>query len=106
MVLPLDLTDFEAVASKVEKAISFHGCIDILINNGGISSRGSVIDTLLDVHMKVMNVNYFGQVALTKGMFGYLCMQLYWGHNMTVRMDNERCAWFDKWFHDKLCSKI
>ncbi|KAI0236225.1 Dehydrogenase/reductase SDR family protein 7-like [Lamellibrachia satsuma] len=72
MVLPLDLTDFEAVASKVEKAISFHGCIDILINNGGISSRGSVIDTLLDVHMKVMNVNYFGQVALTKAILPHM----------------------------------
>lgn len=72
-MLPLDLTNLDAAASKVETAIGFHGCIDVLINNGGISSRGNVRDTLLDVHTKVMNVNYFGQVALTKGIFGFLC---------------------------------
>lgn len=71
-VLPFDLTDFDAAAGKVEKAIGFHGCIDVLINNGGISSRGNILDTLLDVHMKVMNVNYFGQVALTKAVLHHM----------------------------------
>ncbi|KAK2187116.1 hypothetical protein NP493_179g05000 [Ridgeia piscesae] len=71
-VLPFDLTDFDAAADKVEKAVGFHGCIDVLINNGGISSRGNVLDTLLDVHMKVMNVNYFGQVALTKAVLHHM----------------------------------
>ena len=72
-MLPLDLTDFDAAESKVETAIGFHGCIDVLVNNGGISSAGSVLDTLLDVYVKVMNVNYFGQVALTKGTLRFLC---------------------------------
>lgn len=43
------------------------GHIDILINNGGISFRGDINNTNIDVDMKVMLVNYFGQVAVTKG---------------------------------------
>lgn len=42
--------------------------IDILINNGGISYRGAINDTTVDVDIKIMTTNYFGQVALTKGI--------------------------------------
>ena len=66
-VLQLDLTDFASLSAKVQTAAGFHGRIDVLLNNGGISSRGSVLETFLEVHQKVMNVNYFGTVALTKG---------------------------------------
>ena len=47
--------------------MALHGRIDIIINNGGMSFRGEIIDTDLSVDQKVMAVNYFGQVALTKG---------------------------------------
>ena len=49
---------------KVEKA---WGGVDILINNGGMSYRGEALNTGLDVDIKVMATNYFGQIALTKG---------------------------------------
>ena len=48
-------------------AASLFGAIDILINNAGMSYRGSIEDTDIEVHQKLMTVNYFGQVALTKG---------------------------------------
>ena len=50
--------------------------MDILVNNGGVSYRGTMLDTDLDVHVKVMTVNYLGQVALTRG--GYDTKMLYW----------------------------
>lgn len=43
------------------------GHVDILVNNGGVSHRGTVIETSPDVDMKIMSVNYFGSVALIKG---------------------------------------
>ncbi|XP_077980813.1 dehydrogenase/reductase SDR family protein 7-like [Glandiceps talaboti] len=67
-ILPLDLADMQSLEKKPKEAISFHGHIDILINNGGISYRGTAIDTTLDVHKKLMDVNYFGAVTLTKGV--------------------------------------
>lgn len=51
----------------MQSIIHNYGTIDILINNGGISNRGTVLDTSIEVDSKVMAVNYFGTVALTKG---------------------------------------
>jgi len=51
----------------MKKVIACYGHVDIVINNGGLSYRGTIEETSLDVDMAVMNVNYFGQVAVTKG---------------------------------------
>ncbi|XP_034239796.1 dehydrogenase/reductase SDR family protein 7-like isoform X2 [Thrips palmi] len=66
VVITMDLADVKSIPIGVEKAKSIFGCIDILINNGGMSQRGSVQSTKLEVDMQIMQVNYFGQVALTK----------------------------------------
>ncbi|KAL6445426.1 hypothetical protein ACFW04_002304 [Cataglyphis niger] len=68
IVLPLDLTEINNLEDEVSKAIMIHGRIDILINNAGISYRGEVINTNVDVDIKVMLSNYFSQVALSKIM--------------------------------------
>ena len=67
-VLQLDLSDLCSMKSKVGEAAAIFGRIDILVNNAGISYRGCIEDTTLDVDQSLMTVNYFGQVALTKGM--------------------------------------
>lgn len=67
-VLPLDLANLSSIPVAMETAISYYGHVDVVINNGGISYRGAIEETLLDVDLAVMNVNYFGQVAVTKGL--------------------------------------
>lgn len=67
--MPLDLTDINNLKDEVVKAISIHDRIDILINNAGISYRGEVIDTNVDVDIKVMVLNYFSQIALNKSEY-------------------------------------
>ncbi|PRQ05823.1 putative oxidoreductase SadH [Enhygromyxa salina] len=66
MVVPLDLSAPETAAAATAEVLARHGRIDILINNGGISQRGTVADTELDVDRRIMEVNYLGTVALTK----------------------------------------
>ena len=39
LVLPLDLGDLESLPAAAEKALAWKGRIDILINNGGVSTR-------------------------------------------------------------------
>jgi len=68
IINPLDLSDINALPTHVEKILSITGKIDILINNGGVSHRGSVVATKPDVDIKIMLVNYFGAVALTKAV--------------------------------------
>lgn len=66
-ILELDLAHIQQLPTKAMEAINHFGNIDILINNGGISYRGSIKDTDIHVDQNVMKVNYFGQIALTKG---------------------------------------
>ncbi|MEM7654783.1 MAG: SDR family oxidoreductase [Bacteroidota bacterium] len=74
-VLPLDLTDPEGMAQKAQQVQAAHGRIDVLINNGGISQRSLTAETPLSVDRRIMEVNYFGQVALTKAVLPYMLEQ-------------------------------
>jgi short-subunit dehydrogenase len=65
-ILPLDLTEASTLKLCAEAAIQLFGHIDILINNAGISQRSLVKETLIDVDRRLMELNYFAPVALTK----------------------------------------
>ena len=67
-ILSLDLADVPSLDHKTEEAIQCFGHIDILIHNGGISQRSLVIETPMDVHRKLMEVDYFSYVAITKAI--------------------------------------
>ena len=82
MVLHLDLYQHNSLSSKVKTVEERFGHIDILMNNGGISQRSTAVNTLLEVDKQIMDVNYFGTVALTKAVLpvmikqgsGHLCV--------------------------------
>jgi short-subunit dehydrogenase len=65
-ILPYDLSDIEGIPALVEKALSFFGKIDIMYNNAGISQRAKTADTLFEVDKKIMDVNFFAPVRITK----------------------------------------
>lgn len=67
-VLTLDLSMPESLANKANEAIALFGRIDILIHSGGISQRSMALDTLVDVDRRLMEVNYFSTVTLTKAV--------------------------------------
>ena len=50
----------------IESTIQTFGGIDVLINNAGISMRGLLKDTSIDVIKRVMDINFFGVVYCTK----------------------------------------
>lgn len=68
LVVPLDLTATETLEAAVAEVLERFGRIDVLINNSGISQRGTVAETKLDVDRRIMEVNYLGTVALTKAV--------------------------------------
>lgn len=67
-VLPLDLTEGAGLEAKVPQAIALFGQIDIMVHNGGITQRSLVADTAIDVHRKVMELDYFSYIILTKAL--------------------------------------
>ena len=68
LILPMDLNAIETFEAKKAEALKKFGHIDILINNGGVSQRSLAKDTSVEVDRKIMDVNYFGTVALTKAL--------------------------------------
>jgi short-subunit dehydrogenase len=67
-VVPLDLADGGAIAAAVDAALAHAGRIDVMVHNAGISQRALVVDTDLEVDRRLLEVNFFGTVALTKAL--------------------------------------
>jgi short-subunit dehydrogenase len=82
-ILPLDLSQSNMLPLTVEAAIQIFGQIDILINNGGISQRSLAKDTLLEVDRRIMEINYFGTITLTKHLIPHFIDRKH-GHFVTI----------------------
>jgi short-subunit dehydrogenase len=61
---PLDLRDERAIARAAEKV----GRVDVLVHSGGVSQRSLAMQTDLAVDRQIMDLNFFGTVALTKAV--------------------------------------
>ena len=83
LVQPLDLERHDLIPGIVESILKKVGKVDILVNNGGLSQRALAKDTTLEVDKKLMAVNYFGTVALTKALLPNMLMHQL-GHIVTV----------------------
>jgi len=70
--IPTDMGDTAQAALLAQKTIDAFGKLDIIINNAAIGVRDSVLD--LDEHeaRQVMDVNYFGPVALIQAAIPHL----------------------------------
>ncbi|TAL58614.1 MAG: SDR family oxidoreductase [Bacteroidetes bacterium] len=75
LILPLDVAELSNVNEEVQKVIKKFGRIDILINNAGVVQRSYVIDTPVELERKMMEVNYFGAVILSKAVLPFMRKQ-------------------------------
>ena len=67
-IVPMDLMKVDQVPEKVKEILQQVGHIDILINNAGISQRSKAIDTSIEVDRKIMELDHFSKVAMTKAL--------------------------------------
>lgn len=82
-VLPLDLSLAETLQLSTEAAVQIFGHIDILINNGGISQRSLAKETNMEVDRRIMEVDYFGNMALSKYLIPHF-IQRKEGHYVVI----------------------
>ncbi len=75
LILPLDLEQPNTFTQKAEEVWKTFGRIDLVVHNGGISQRALVKDSALALDQKIMAVNYFGAVGLTKAVLPYFLKQ-------------------------------
>ena len=71
-ILTMDVTDINKLSETFAKAKELFGHVDILINNAGMSQRGRVEETNLEVDRKLFELNYFGNIALTKTVLPHM----------------------------------
>jgi len=65
-LVPFDIADATARDAAAEQVLQQVPRIDVLINNAGIGQRSLAIDTTPDVERRLMEVDYFGPVALAR----------------------------------------
>lgn len=75
LILPLDLEQSENFPDLARQVMEHYGKIDFLFNNGGLSQRSNASETDLSVDRYIMEVNYFGNIALTKAVLPYMIKQ-------------------------------
>jgi len=75
MIIPMDMTQYEEFDSLVKSAIDRFGSIDYLFNNAGVSTRALASETSIDIDKRVMDINYFGSIALTKAVLPFMSQQ-------------------------------
>lgn len=66
LCVQLDMEQPQGFQNCVDNALARFGRIDILVNNAGVSQRSLVAETKLEVDRRLMEINFFGAVALTK----------------------------------------
>jgi len=67
-LLQLDLEDSASLEGKVQEAIACFGQVDIMVHNGGVTQRSLVIDSSMAIHRRLMEVDYFSYVELTRAL--------------------------------------
>ncbi len=72
VVYPMDLLKVEAIPAAVEEVLATVETIDILVNNAGISQRSLAKDTLMEVDRKIMELDYFAAISLTKSVLPHM----------------------------------
>jgi len=71
----LDVTNAQNITDITNWIIKTFGRIDVLINNAGISQRSLVIETPVENDRKIMEINYFGSVMITKAVLPHMIKQ-------------------------------
>jgi dehydrogenase/reductase SDR family protein 7B len=82
-LLPFELMDIDRFPTLAQQAINAHGHVDVLVNNAGFSQRSEAIQTEASVERKILEVNYFAPVALTKAILPHF-MSRKKGHVVVV----------------------
>ena len=66
MGIGLNMKDTESMKKSVEEVINKWQKIDVLVNNAGITSNVSLLDSTDEDFMEMFQINFFGVVSLTR----------------------------------------
>ena len=71
-ILPMDVEKHDEIESKTKEAIVLLGHIDVFVNNAGITQRSTVLESSLSLDKKIMDVNFFGNVGISRAILPHM----------------------------------
>ncbi|PID91220.1 MAG: short-chain dehydrogenase [Bacteroidetes bacterium] len=66
--LVFNLGNPKEVQASAEQVLAKYGRVDVLMNNGGISTRAYASETPLEIDRRVMEIDYFSGIILCKAL--------------------------------------
>ncbi len=66
--IQFDLSVAEEVTAAAKTILEKYGPVYLLINNGGISMRSLAIETPIEIDRKIMEIDFFSYIILTKAL--------------------------------------
>ena len=72
VAIKMDITNLQDVKHCVDRVVSEHGRVDVLVNNAGYAVYGPVEDVSLEEARKEFEVNVFGLAAITKEVIPHM----------------------------------
>lgn len=66
LVLPLDVSRPDDIASAAERVGAEAGPVDVVVHAAGVSQRATAMETEADVLRRIFETNFFSAVALTR----------------------------------------
>lgn len=85
LVLPFEVTDFDALPGIAGQALAWKGRIDLMINNAGVSQRSLALDTDFATYQRIMDIDYFAPLRLTQLVLPHMRAQ---GHGTVVNISS------------------
>ena len=83
LILPMDLGNMTEVELLVTQVMERFGAIHYVFHCGGISQRATASESPIEIDRKIMEVNYFGTVILTKAVLPIMQKQEF-GHFVPI----------------------
>jgi len=72
LILPFEATAYDELEGVVQRALGWHGRVDLLVNNAGVSQRSLALDTDFSVYRQLMEVDYFAPLRLTQHVLPHM----------------------------------
>jgi short-subunit dehydrogenase len=66
LILPFESTDRAALPEAVDRAWTWRGGVDVLVNNAGVSQRSLAVDTSPDVYDRLIDIDLLAPIRLTQ----------------------------------------
>ena len=68
LVLPMDVSGSDDFSAEAERVLEKFGRIDLVFMAAGVSQRSEAFETSMETTRKIMDINFFGNIALAKAV--------------------------------------